>query len=271
MMKISNIGILSPGDMGSAVGKVLIDNGYKVFTNLDGRSTRTKKLSNEAGIISLPSLSRIFSDCEIVLSILVPSEALGLAKRVSETINSNTLPLFVDCNAVSPMTKKKISKIVIDSGMEFVDGGIIGPPPRDGKIPRLYISGPKSSDLLQLNNKGIEVVVLGEEIGQASSLKMLHLQSKWIMESLLNIDGLEVELNNNIIGHQPFGVFISVDKEKIGISNEELVIKLKNHTPFIWTRIPEGEDRISIHVFGLNYGEAEIVGESIKKIINNPE
>tara|TARA_B100000745_G_C19831390_1_gene275132 strand:- start:32 stop:178 length:147 start_codon:yes stop_codon:yes gene_type:complete len=36
---------------------------------------------------------------------------------------------------------------------------------------------------------------------------------------------------------------------------------------FIWTKIPEGEDRISIHVFGLNYGEAEIVGESIKKDI----
>ena len=72
-MQINNIGILSPGDMGSAVGKVLIDNGYKVFTNLDGRSERTKKLSEKAGIISLPSLSRILSDCEIVLSILVPS------------------------------------------------------------------------------------------------------------------------------------------------------------------------------------------------------
>ena len=50
-MQINNIGILSPGDMGSAVGKVLIDNGYKVFTNLDGRSKRTKNLSEKAGII----------------------------------------------------------------------------------------------------------------------------------------------------------------------------------------------------------------------------
>ena len=269
-MQINNIGILSPGDMGSAVGKVLIDNGYKVFTNLDGRSERTKKLSEKAGIISLPSLSRILSDCEIVLSILVPSEALGLAKRISKTNSSNNLPLFVDCNAVSPTTKKNISKIMIDSGMEFIDGGIVGPPPRDGNIPRLYVSGPKSSDLLQLNNKGIEVVVLGKEIGQASRLKMLHLQSKWIMESLLNIDGLLVELNYNTKGDQPFGVFISIDKEKIGISNEDLLIKLKNNTPYIWTKIPECEDRISIHVFGLNYGEADIVGKSIKKIISNP-
>ena len=96
-------------------------------------------------------------------------------------------------------------------------------------------------------------------------------QSKLIMKPLLNVAGLEVELNNNIIGHQPFGVLISIDKEKIGISNEELVIKLKNHNPSIWTRIPEDEDKISIHVFGLNDGEAEIVGESIKKIISNLE
>ena len=96
-------------------------------------------------------------------------------------------------------------------------------------------------------------------------------QSKLIMKPLLNVAGLEVELNNNIIGHQPFGVLISIDKKKIGISNEELVIKLKNHNPSIWTRIPEDEDKISIHVFGLNDGEAEIVGESIKKIIINSE
>ena len=33
-MHINNIGILSPGDMGSAVGKVFIDNGYKVLQTL---------------------------------------------------------------------------------------------------------------------------------------------------------------------------------------------------------------------------------------------
>ena len=48
-----------------------------------------------------------------------------------------------------------------------------------------------------------------------------------------------------------------------------LVEKLKNMTPSIWTRIPEGEDRICLHVFGLNEGEPEIVGESIKKAISS--
>ena len=57
-MSIKNIGILSPGDMGSAVGKALILNGYSVFTSLDKRSTRTIKLSEDSGIIpvSLPDI-----------------------------------------------------------------------------------------------------------------------------------------------------------------------------------------------------------------------
>jgi len=94
-------------------------------------------------------------------------------------------------------------------------------------------------------------------------------QSKKIIEPIKNISGVKVELIKNIIGHQPFGVYISLDSKVLGVSNEELVEKLKNMTPSIWTRIPEGEDRLCLHVFGLNEGEPEIVGESIKKAISS--
>ena len=110
-MSIKNIGILSPGDMGSAVGKALILNGYSVFTSLDKRSTRTIKLSEDAGIIPV-SLPDILSKCEVILSILVPSEALGLATEISKYSSSDSAPYYVDCNATSPFTKKKISKII---------------------------------------------------------------------------------------------------------------------------------------------------------------
>ena len=88
-----------------------------------------------------------------------------------------------------------------------------------------------------------------------------------LKEPIKDISGVKVELIKNIIGHQPFGVYISLDSKVLGVSNEELVEKLKNMTPSIWTRIPEGEDRLCLHVFGLNEGEPEIVGEAIKKAI----
>ena len=36
-MKTTRIGIMSPGDMGSAIGKVLSDSGLDVVTCLEGR------------------------------------------------------------------------------------------------------------------------------------------------------------------------------------------------------------------------------------------
>ena len=54
---------------------------------------------------------------------------------------------------------------------------------------------------------------------------------------------------------------------RLDIDNESFVELLKNNEPSIWTRVPEGEKSIVIHVFGMNPNEAEIVGDSIAKII----
>ena len=49
-MSKKTIGILMPGDMGHGCGKVFLDNNLAVISALDGRSNRTKKLSESAGI-----------------------------------------------------------------------------------------------------------------------------------------------------------------------------------------------------------------------------
>ena len=44
-MGLDTIEILSPGDMGHGVGRVLADGGYRVITCLAGRSRRTRELT----------------------------------------------------------------------------------------------------------------------------------------------------------------------------------------------------------------------------------
>ena len=44
-MMSDTIAILSPGEMGHAVGRVLVNHGYRVITSLAGRSRRTAGLS----------------------------------------------------------------------------------------------------------------------------------------------------------------------------------------------------------------------------------
>ncbi|HIN15494.1 MAG TPA: aminotransferase class V-fold PLP-dependent enzyme [Dehalococcoidia bacterium] len=86
-------------------------------------------------------------------------------------------------------------------------------------------------------------------------------QSQAIIKPLQGIPGVAAVLNTNIKAHQPFGVFISVDPDVVGFTNDDLVDKLRDGDPSIWTRVQEGQ--MVLHVFGLGEGEAELVGDAI--------
>ena len=95
-----------------------------------------------------------------------------------------------------------------------------------------------------------------------SRLAAAEQESLEIIKPLRDIPGVNVSLIDNIIAHQPFGVTIGVDEDVVGFNNEDLVVKLKDMDPPVWTRTMDNAP-LTIHVFGLNPGEARIVGESI--------
>ena len=55
-MSIAAVGLLSPGDMGHAVGRALREHGLDVLTCLDGRSDRTRALAAAADLRDVPTL-----------------------------------------------------------------------------------------------------------------------------------------------------------------------------------------------------------------------
>ena len=92
-------------------------------------------------------------------------------------------------------------------------------------------------------------------------LATAEIQSQAIIKPLKGIPGVTAVLNTNIKAHQPFGVFVSVDPDVVGFTNDDLVDKLRDGDPSIYTRVQE--DRLVLHVFGLGEGEAELVGDAI--------
>ena len=84
-----------------------------------------------------------------------------------------------------------------------------------------------------------------------------------MLDPLQGIPGVTVELLENIIGHQPYGVTLEVDSSVTGISAHDVVDLLKAGDPPIWTRVREGDTGIVLHAFGLNEGEDKIVGQRI--------
>lgn len=179
-MTTLKVGILSPGDMGSGTGAVLAHAGIEVYTCLAGRGELTRLRAQEAGFRDLPDLDALVQEVDVLLSILVPSEAIALSERVAESLKrTGARIVYADCNAISPGSMKKVESAISSAGSAVIDGGIIGGPPRVGASGGtiFYVSGPDAAAMEALGSHGLNVRVVGPEIGQASGLKMVYAAS----------------------------------------------------------------------------------------------
>jgi 3-hydroxyisobutyrate dehydrogenase-like beta-hydroxyacid dehydrogenase len=158
------IGVLHPGAMGAALGAVLVGNGHEVLWVSAGRSDATRARAEVEGLVDVDSLDALAARSEVIISICPPEHAEDVAAGVRA---AGFAGLFVDANAVSPETVRRIAPTV--------DGGVIGGPPRVAGTTRLYLSGPGAADVAALfQGSVIDAPVLDDQIGTASALKMTY-------------------------------------------------------------------------------------------------
>lgn len=174
-MTIKTIGIMTPGDMGHAIGGRLRETGIRVVTNLEGRSERSRALAEKAGIEDLGSDAALLTECDVIFSIMPPDQAAGFVTRMAAAANAlgnKPKALIADLNAVAPSTARQLQATAEAAGIGFLDGGIIGGPPYPGRpSPRIYLSGP-GADAFSALSPTLDIRPLGDEIGAASALKM---------------------------------------------------------------------------------------------------
>ena len=169
---MTTIGILHPGEMGSAVGAAARAGGTRVLWASDGRSPATRTRAEADGLEDVGTLTRLARESEIILSVCPPANAPDVAREVAATSYRGT---FVDGNAIAPATTRAVGEIVTAGGARFVDGGIIGPPPRKAGQARLYLSGPGSADVAApFKGTTLEAIVLAGPVGAASAIKMAY-------------------------------------------------------------------------------------------------
>ncbi|MDB5408213.1 MAG: hypothetical protein JWL84_3125 [Rhodospirillales bacterium] len=168
--------VVAPGMMGSAVASRLRQRGAEVRTTLTGRSEASAARAAAAGMAAVARDSELVEGVDIVLSIVPPGEAVALAERFAPLLAAaKRKPLYLDCNAVSPATAKRIAEVVAPSGAAVVDGGIIGGPPKSGYGgPNIYVSGAAAQAATLLRDHGLEIRVLDGPVGAASALKLSY-------------------------------------------------------------------------------------------------
>src|SRR5919109_444704 len=128
IMAFQRIGILSIGEMGYHWARILTSRGVEVLTYAEDRSPTTRKRAENIGVKCLPSLNRLVEHVDLIVSIVVPFAAKAVAANVANAAAESSRKdlLYLDANAISPMTADEIATKLTKASVSFVDGCIIG-------------------------------------------------------------------------------------------------------------------------------------------------
>jgi 3-hydroxyisobutyrate dehydrogenase-like beta-hydroxyacid dehydrogenase len=165
---MATVGLLHPGEMGTALAVALRGRKHEVLWASSGRSDATRRRAEAAGLTDVGSAEALAERSDVILSVCPPHAAKEVARS---TLGAGGL--FVDANAIAPETVRAIAAEHGD--LRFVDGGIIGPPPRRPTPTRLYLSGASALPVADLFGRTpVDARVVSDSIGDASALKMVY-------------------------------------------------------------------------------------------------
>jgi 3-hydroxyisobutyrate dehydrogenase-like beta-hydroxyacid dehydrogenase len=158
--------------MGAAVGAALTERGYAVQWLPAGRSDATRARASEANLTAAVDLRSLAAASDVIVSVVPPEGATATARDV---MSAGFAGVYVDANAIAPATSRAIARMASDAGAEFVDGGIVGGPPRVRGETRLFLSGPSAGAVAGLFEESrFEAICLGDSCGTASAIKAAY-------------------------------------------------------------------------------------------------
>ena len=155
-------------------------------------SQSTQERARSAAVELLSTDVELVEKSDYILSIVPPRDAIQIASRIGAALESakrrQSTPLyFLDLNAISPLTAKKvIAELPSDrSLLRVIDGGILGGPPKvtdngdkaqSWYKPAVVVSGPDPLASAPVNGENLAEVLnfkhIHSDLGPASGLKM---------------------------------------------------------------------------------------------------
>jgi 3-hydroxyisobutyrate dehydrogenase-like beta-hydroxyacid dehydrogenase len=160
------IGLLHPGEMGAAVGAALRAKGETVLWASSERSAATAERARTAGLEAVEAVEELARRSDVIIVLCPPAAAVEVASSVPRFAG-----IYVDANAVSPATARTISGLV----GRYVDGGVVGSPPREPGSTRLYLSGAEAAFVAELfAGTIVDARVVSEDVAAASAVKMAY-------------------------------------------------------------------------------------------------
>jgi 3-hydroxyisobutyrate dehydrogenase-like beta-hydroxyacid dehydrogenase len=182
------IGFIGFGEVAAHLSGALHKHGaelavYDVMLEQPRFTERLKARAADTPVMFLP-LAEMLARSEIVLSTVTTDVALEAAQACASHLDGNHI--FVDLNATSPAIKRAIAAALSPSGASFVEGAILGAIAVTGAQTRILVCGHKGANVADtLTRLGLNVAFYGDEIGRASTFKLLRSIFSKGMEALL--------------------------------------------------------------------------------------
>jgi 3-hydroxyisobutyrate dehydrogenase-like beta-hydroxyacid dehydrogenase len=171
------VGLIGLGEMGAALGGRLASAGFDVAADASGRSEQSQQRARAAGIDLDRSLAGLVADARVVLSVVPPAVAVEVAREVAGAIGGRPRAdlVYVDCNAVSPVTALEVERVIVEAGVRVADAAILGGPPTGTRpSPYVPVSGDGAAEVCDALGAVLDVRDIGGPVGRASALKMCY-------------------------------------------------------------------------------------------------
>ncbi len=165
---LMKIGFLGFGEVASTLAAGLLSNGADVFTCVEGRSLKTKELARKTELNLCKSNRELAESSDILISAVTPFQAVKIAQKVGKYSKG----IYVDINNISPSRAKEALSCIENT--RTADASIIGSVRKKGLNVHILVSGPCAKQFAELNQYGMNIDVIGDEIGQASAIKLLR-------------------------------------------------------------------------------------------------
>ena len=138
--------------------------------------TRAPKLADyeHCSVSSSDTLAEAVAGADAIISVVTADQALPVAQDSAAHLRSGQI--FLDFNSVAPDTKRQAARCVEQAGADYVDVAVMAPVhPKRLNTP-LLLSGRRADDALEhLAGAGFaNLRVVGDEVGKASSIKMVR-------------------------------------------------------------------------------------------------
>lgn len=223
-MPVPPIGFVGFGEAGSRIAAGLSDAGVVGMAAWDIADTgKIRQRAAAAEVELVHSNAELAARRSILFSVVTASSALDAARQNAPHLCAHHI--YVDCNSVSPATKRRIAGVIQSGSGRFIEAAIMAPVPgKRGQSVPMLVNGPEAANLArELAGLGFSMEPLDGEFGSAVAVKMCR---------SIVIKGLEALLTECVLAASAFRaeerVFASLQETYPGIQWKQLADYMVN-------------------------------------------